>query len=113
MLAGLAGIAIVAAACSTTGASSEPSSFKILNATHEAFVQPAQEAILKGVFKPAKFRGRPVRQLVQVAEEIRDAQRRSMDHLAAIHDTLEKIEHEARVEREVKDRLAAELLRKR
>jgi len=50
----------------TTG-HAEPNSFKVLTKTHEAFVAPAEEAILKGLFKPAKFRGRPVRQLVQQA----------------------------------------------
>ena len=50
----------------TTG-HAEPNSFKVLSQTHEAFVAPAKTAILKGVFKPAKFRGRPVRQLVQQA----------------------------------------------
>jgi protein TonB len=50
----------------TTGRA-EPNSFKILTQSHQAFVNPAKEAILKGVFKPAKFRGRPVRQLVQQA----------------------------------------------
>jgi hypothetical protein len=37
----------------------------VLKTTHPAFVEPAQEAIRKGVFKPAKFKGQPVRQLVQ------------------------------------------------
>ena len=32
-----------------------------------AFDEPAREAIVKGVFKPAKFKGAPVRQLVQQA----------------------------------------------
>lgn len=50
----------------TTG-HAEPNSFKVLNSTHPSFIAPAKEAILKGVFKPAKFRGRPVRQLVQQA----------------------------------------------
>jgi hypothetical protein len=38
-----------------------------LKSSHQAFEEPAKEAIMKGVFKPAKFRGRPVRQLVQQA----------------------------------------------
>lgn len=45
----------------------EPSSFKIIKSTHKAFEAPAKEAILKSVFKPAKFRGKPVRQLVRQA----------------------------------------------
>lgn len=43
----------------------EPNSFQILYQTHLEFINPAEEAILKGVFKPAKFRGHAVRQLVQ------------------------------------------------
>jgi periplasmic protein TonB len=45
----------------------EPPSFKVLKTSHPAFAEPAHEAILKSVFKPAKFKGRPVRQLVQQA----------------------------------------------
>lgn len=48
----------------TTG-HAETNSFVILSQTRPEFVNPAKEAILKGVFKPARFRGRPVRQLVQ------------------------------------------------
>ena len=43
----------------------EPGSIKILASTNKAFEEPAREAILKGKFKPAKFKGEPVRQLVQ------------------------------------------------
>jgi TonB family protein len=32
----------------------EPNSFRVLSATNEAFVQPAKEAVLMGVFKPAR-----------------------------------------------------------
>ena len=39
----------------------EPASFKVLKTTNPAFVEPAKEAILKGVFKPAKFKGQTVR----------------------------------------------------
>jgi TonB family protein len=45
----------------------EGSSFKVLKTSHPAFAEPAREAILKSVFKPARFKGRPVRQLVQQA----------------------------------------------
>ena len=38
----------------------EPPSFKVIKTTHPAFCEPAREAILKSVFKPAKFKGRPV-----------------------------------------------------
>ena len=48
----------------TTG-HAEPNSFKVMKSTHPAFAEPAKEAIIKGVFKPAKFKGQPVRQLVQ------------------------------------------------
>jgi hypothetical protein len=43
----------------------EPSSIKVLAKTHDAFVEPAKEAILKSVYRPAKYRGEAVRQLVQ------------------------------------------------
>jgi protein TonB len=45
----------------------EPPSIKILRSTNKMFEEPAREAILKSVFKPAKFKGTPVRQLVQQA----------------------------------------------
>jgi TonB family protein len=45
----------------------EASSFKIMKTSHPAFAEPAHEAILKSIFKPARFKGRPVRQLVQQA----------------------------------------------
>ena len=62
--AGIAGSVDLQYVVDTTG-HAEPNSFKVLKATHQAFVEPAKEAILKGVFKPAKFKGQPVRQLVQ------------------------------------------------
>ena len=64
--AGIAGRVELQYIVDTTG-HAEPSSFKILKSTHQAFEEPAREAIMKSVFKPAKFRGRPVRQLVQQA----------------------------------------------
>jgi hypothetical protein len=39
--------------------------WKILKSTNKAFEEPAREAISKGVFKPARIKGTPVRQLVQ------------------------------------------------
>ena len=45
----------------------EPPSFKLLKTSHPAFGEPAREAILKSLIKPARFKGRPVRQLVQQA----------------------------------------------
>ncbi|HEX6614869.1 MAG TPA: energy transducer TonB [Gemmatimonadales bacterium] len=62
--AGIAGSVDLQYVVDTTG-HAEPNSFKVLKTTHQAFVEPAKEAILKGVFKPAKFKGQPVRQLVQ------------------------------------------------
>jgi periplasmic protein TonB len=62
--AGIAGAVDLQYVVDTTG-HAEPNSFKVMKATHPAFVDPAEEAIRKGVFKPAKFKGVPVRQLVQ------------------------------------------------
>jgi protein TonB len=62
--AGIAGAVDLQYIVDTTG-HAEPASFKVMKTTHPAFVEPAQEAIRKGVFKPAKFKGQPVRQLVQ------------------------------------------------
>jgi protein TonB len=62
--AGIAGSVDLQYVVDTTG-HAEPNSFKVLKTTHQAFVDPAEEAIKKGVFKPAKFKGQPVRQLVQ------------------------------------------------
>jgi len=62
--AGIAGSVDLQYVVDTTG-HAEPNSFKVLKTTHQAFVDPAEEAIRKGVFKPAKFKGQPVRQLVQ------------------------------------------------
>ncbi|HET6578015.1 MAG TPA: energy transducer TonB [Gemmatimonadales bacterium] len=62
--AGIAGSVDLQYVVDTTG-HAETGSFKVLKSTHPAFVEPAKEAISKGVFKPAKFKGQPVRQLVQ------------------------------------------------
>ena len=62
--AGIAGSVDLQYVVDTTG-HAEPASFKVMKATHPAFAEPAKEAILKGVFKPARFKGQPVRQLVQ------------------------------------------------
>ena len=62
--AGIAGSVDLQYVVDTTG-HAEPNSFKVMKSTHPAFAEPAKEAILKGVFKPAKFKGQPVRQLVQ------------------------------------------------
>lgn len=62
--AGIGGSVDVQYIVDTTG-HAEPSSFKVLKSTHQAFEEPAREAIMKAIFKPAKFRGKLVRQLVQ------------------------------------------------
>jgi protein TonB len=62
--AGISGSVDLQYVVDTTG-HAEPNSFKVIKTTHPAFSEPAQEAIRKGVFKPAKLKGRPVRQLVQ------------------------------------------------
>ncbi|HEU5170391.1 MAG TPA: TonB family protein [Gemmatimonadales bacterium] len=64
--AGIAGRVEMQWIVDTTG-HAEQGSFKILKSTHSAFEEPAREAVMKAVFKPARFRGRPVRQLVQQA----------------------------------------------
>lgn len=43
----------------------EPASWKVLRSSNAQFEAPAREAILKGVFKPARIKGAAVRQLVQ------------------------------------------------
>jgi len=43
----------------------EPVSWKVLRSSNAQFEAPAREAILKGVFKPARIKGAAVRQLVQ------------------------------------------------
>jgi len=62
--AGISGSVDLQYVVDTTG-HAEPNSFKVMKSTHPAFSEPAQEAIRKGVFKPARLKGRPVRQLVQ------------------------------------------------
>lgn len=43
----------------------EPESIKVMSSTNKIFEPAAKEAALKWVFKPAKYHGNPVRQLVQ------------------------------------------------
>jgi protein TonB len=71
--AGIAGSVDLQYVVDTTG-HAEPNSFKVMKATHPAFVDPAEEAIRKGVFKPAKFKGTPVRQLVQQRISFKNSQ---------------------------------------
>jgi len=62
--AGIAGSVDLQFIVDTTG-HVEPNSLKVLAKTHDAFVEPAKEAVLKGVYKPARYKGEPVRQQVQ------------------------------------------------
>jgi len=64
--AGIAGRVEVQYVVDTTG-HAEPTSWKVMHSTNKAFEEPAREAIMKGVFKPAKIKGQSVRQLVQQA----------------------------------------------
>jgi len=64
--AGIAGRVEVQYVVGTDG-KAEPPSWKVLRSSNKAFEEPAREAIMKAVFKPAKIRGQPVRQLVQQA----------------------------------------------
>jgi outer membrane biosynthesis protein TonB len=43
----------------------EPGSLEVLSTTDSAFVAPARESILSSSFRPARFRGRTVRQLAR------------------------------------------------
>lgn len=43
----------------------EAASWKVLKSSNQQFEAPAREAIMKGVFKPARIKGGAVRQLVQ------------------------------------------------
>ncbi len=63
--AGIAGRVVVQFIVDTTG-HAEPNSFKVIETSHQLFVESAKESIQKAVFKPARFHGRPVRQLVQL-----------------------------------------------
>ncbi len=64
--AGIAGRVEAQYVVDTTG-HAEPSSWKVIRSTNKAFEEPAREAIMKGVFKPARIKGQAVRQLVQQA----------------------------------------------
>jgi hypothetical protein len=43
----------------------EPGSLKVISASHQAFVEPTKQMLLKSLFKPGKVRGEAVRVLVQ------------------------------------------------
>jgi periplasmic protein TonB len=71
--AGIAGSVQLQYIVDTTG-HTEQGSLKILKSTHQAFEEPAKETILKSIFKPARFRGRAVRQLVQQSVSFKPGQ---------------------------------------
>lgn len=62
--AGISGRVDVQYVVDTTGRA-EPASWRVLRSSNRQFEEPAREAIMKAVFKPARIRGQPVRQLVQ------------------------------------------------
>lgn len=62
--AGIAGSVDAQYVVDTTG-HAEARSWKVIKSSNRAFEEPAREAIMKSVFRPARIRGRPVRQLVQ------------------------------------------------
>ncbi len=64
--AGIEGRVEVQYVVDTTG-HAEPGSWRVLRSTNKAFEEPAREAIMKAVFRPARIRGQAVRQLVQQA----------------------------------------------
>lgn len=64
--AGIAGRVELQYIVDTTG-HLESTSLKVMKSSHPSFEEPAKEVIQKSVFKPARFRGRAVRQLVQQA----------------------------------------------
>jgi protein TonB len=62
--AGVSGFVDVTYVVDTLG-HAEPNSWRVLKSTNAQFEAPAREAIMKGVFKPARIKGAAVRQLVQ------------------------------------------------
>lgn len=64
--AGIEGKVEVQYVVDTTG-HAESSSWKVMRSTNKMFEEPAREAIMKAVFRPARIKGRAVRQLVQQA----------------------------------------------
>lgn len=43
----------------------EPGSVRVISASHQAFIEAAREAIVAGVYRPARYRGGVVRQVVR------------------------------------------------
>jgi TonB family protein len=62
--AGVSGFVEATYVVSTTGRP-EPSSWRVQRSSNQQFEGPAREAVMKGIFKPARIKGVAVRQLVQ------------------------------------------------
>jgi protein TonB len=62
--AGIAGSVEAQYVVDTVG-KAEPQSWRVLRSTNKAFEEPAREAIMGSLYKPARIRGQAVRQLVQ------------------------------------------------
>lgn len=63
--AGVAGRVIVQAIIDTSGRA-EPASVKIIQSPNPGFDQPAKQAVLRALFRPARVHGRAVRVLVNI-----------------------------------------------
>ena len=62
--AGVSGFVDVRYVVDTVG-HAEPATWQVMKSSNAQFEAPAREAIMKGVFKPARIKGAAVRQLVQ------------------------------------------------
>jgi protein TonB len=63
--AGIAGEVVLEFVVDQSG-HAEPNTIKVIRSTNKMFEEPAREAVLKGVFKPGRNRGQPIRQLVRL-----------------------------------------------
>lgn len=63
--AGVQGRVIIQAIIDTTGRA-EPPSVKVIQSPNPGFDQPARQAVLRALFRPARVHGRPVRVLVNI-----------------------------------------------
>ena len=63
--AGVQGRVIIQAIIDTTGRA-EPPSVKVIQSPNPGFDQPAKQAVLRALFRPARVHGRPVRVLVNI-----------------------------------------------
>ncbi len=71
--AGIEGMVLVEVVLDTLGRP-EPTTFKVVEATHRAFVRPARDAVLGSVYRPGRVRGRAVRVIVRLPIAFRIAQ---------------------------------------